>query len=72
MSTVKIGGFVAARRWHQTASVASLALIGLAVWGASASATNKPTLVVHSAQGYDKAMVAAFQKATGSGLSWAG
>src|SRR5579862_8944652 len=64
-STVKIGGFVAARRRHQVASVALLMLIGLVAWAASASASSKPTLVVYSAQGYDKAMVAAFQKATG-------
>jgi iron(III) transport system substrate-binding protein len=62
---VKIGGRVAARRWQQIASVALLALVGLAAWGTSASASGKPTLVVYSAQGYDKAMVAAFQKATG-------
>src|SRR6202043_4263712 len=38
---------------------------GTAVWAASGTAASRPTLVVYSAQGYDKAMVAAFQKATG-------
>src|SRR5579862_2143028 len=36
-----------------------------AVWSTAGGAAGKPTLVVYSAQGYDKAMVAAFQKATG-------
>ncbi len=62
---MKIGGFVAARRWQQIAGAALVVVTGLAVWGTSASASSKPTLVVYSAQGYDKAMVAAFQKATG-------
>ena len=62
---MNIGGFVTARRWHQLAVVALLSLVGIVSWAASASAGGKPTLVVYSAQGYDKAMVAAFQKATG-------
>src|SRR6202043_3271475 len=38
---------------------------GTAVWAASGTAASQPPPVVYSAQGYDKAMVAAFQKATG-------
>jgi iron(III) transport system substrate-binding protein len=57
-------GFSAVRRWHQLAAGAVLAVTAV-VCAASASASSKPTLVVYSAQGYDKAMVAAFQKATG-------
>src|SRR5579864_4605137 len=37
----------------------------LSAWAATGVAASKPTLVVYSAQGYDKAMVAAFTKATG-------
>jgi iron(III) transport system substrate-binding protein len=42
-----------------------IALACLTAYVAAGSAASKPTLVVYSAQGYDKAMVAAFQKATG-------
>ncbi|HWB22864.1 MAG TPA: extracellular solute-binding protein [Gaiellaceae bacterium] len=59
------GRFVAVRRRHQLAAGALLALVAVVACVASASASSKPTLVVYSAQGYDKAMVAAFQKATG-------
>jgi iron(III) transport system substrate-binding protein len=45
----------------------AVALAGCGTSGASSnsSGSGKVTLVVYSAQGYDKAMVAAFQKATG-------
>ncbi len=46
-------------------AVAVLAVACLSVYAAAGTAASKPTLVVYSAQGYDKAMVAAFQKATG-------
>ncbi len=46
-------------------ALAALAAVGLTAWAAAGTAASKPTLVVYSAQGYDKAMVAAFQKATG-------
>jgi iron(III) transport system substrate-binding protein len=55
---------VASRR-GSLAAAAALAVTCLSVWAATATAASKPTLVVYSAQGYDKAMVAAFQKATG-------
>ena len=42
-----------------------LAVACLSIYAATGTATSKPTLVVYSAQGYDKAMVAAFTKATG-------
>ncbi len=45
--------------------LAALAAACLTVWAAAGTAASKPTLVVYSAQGYDKAMVAAFTKATG-------
>jgi iron(III) transport system substrate-binding protein len=41
------------------------AAVGAVVWASVGTAGGKPTLVVYSAQGYDKAMVDAFQKATG-------
>jgi iron(III) transport system substrate-binding protein len=44
---------------------AVLAVSCLSVLAATGTAASKPTLVVYSAQGYDKAMVAAFTKATG-------
>jgi iron(III) transport system substrate-binding protein len=50
------------------ATAAVLAAIGAiaAVWTVGVgTAAGKPTLVVYSAQGYDQAMVTAFQKATG-------
>ena len=46
-------------------ALTALAAACLSVWAASGTAASKPTLVVYSAQGYDKATVAAFQKATG-------
>jgi iron(III) transport system substrate-binding protein len=46
-------------------AVAVLAVACLSVHAATGAAASKPTLVVYSAQGYDKAMVAAFTKATG-------
>jgi iron(III) transport system substrate-binding protein len=45
--------------------VTAIAAVGTALWASSGTAASSPTLVVYSAQGYDKAMVAAFQKATG-------
>src|ERR1700740_1785876 len=42
-----------------------VALAGCATSNASSSGSGKVTLVVYSAQGYDHAMVTAFQKATG-------
>jgi iron(III) transport system substrate-binding protein len=45
--------------------VTAIAAIGTALWASSGIAASSPTLVVYSAQGYDKAMVAAFEKATG-------
>jgi iron(III) transport system substrate-binding protein len=54
-----------ASRPRNLVAVAGLAVTCLSVWAATATAAGKPTLVVYSAQGYDKAMVAAFQKATG-------
>jgi len=54
------------RRWMRRLGVAAtLAVLGAAVWASAGAAGGKPTLVVYSAQGYDKAMVDAFQKATG-------
>jgi iron(III) transport system substrate-binding protein len=51
--------------WHAGLATASI-LVGLAAWiVATGTAAGKPTLVVYSAQGYDAAMVKAFQKATG-------
>jgi iron(III) transport system substrate-binding protein len=47
-----------------TALVALVALCAT-VLATTGTAASKPTLVVYSAQGYDKAMVAAFTKATG-------
>lgn len=41
------------------------ASLALAVWASVGAAGSKPTLVVYSAEGFDKAAVAAFQKATG-------
>ena len=46
-------------------AVMAIAAVGTALWASSGTAASSPTLVVYSAQGYDKAMVAAFQKATG-------
>jgi iron(III) transport system substrate-binding protein len=46
-------------------ALAAAAVVGAAVWASAGVAGGKPTLVVYSAQGYDKAMVDAFQKATG-------
>ena len=50
---------------RRIAALAAGAALCLTVWVAAGTAAGKPTLVVYSAQGYDKAMVAAFQKATG-------
>lgn len=52
-------------RWRQLALLGTVALVGAAVWASAGAAGGKPTLVVYSAQGYDKAVVQAFQKATG-------
>lgn len=46
-------------------AVGAVALAGCATSNASSSGSGKVTLVVYSAQGYDHAMTAAFQKATG-------
>ncbi len=50
---------------RQLALVGTVALVSAAAWASAGAAASKPTLVVYSAQGYDKAMVQAFQKATG-------
>lgn len=42
-----------------------ITLVSLAVFASAGAAGGKPTLVVYSAQGYDSAVVKAFQKATG-------
>jgi iron(III) transport system substrate-binding protein len=52
-------------RTRYLVAAAGLAAACVSVWAATATAAGKPTLVVYSAQGYDKAMVAAFSKATG-------
>ena len=46
-------------------AIGAVALAGCASSNASSSGSGKVTLIVYSAQGYDHAMVAAFQKATG-------
>jgi len=46
-------------------SAGVLALAGCSATASASGASGKVTLVVYSAQGYDHAMVAAFQKATG-------
>jgi iron(III) transport system substrate-binding protein len=46
-------------------SAGALALAGCSASASASGASGKVTLVVYSAQGYDHAMVAAFQKATG-------
>jgi iron(III) transport system substrate-binding protein len=46
-------------------ALGAVALAGCGSSSANASGSGKVTLIVYSAQGYDKAMVAAFQKATG-------
>ncbi len=57
---------MAGKRWMRRLAVASaLAAVTAAAWVSVGAASGKPTLVVYSAQGYDKAMVDAFQKATG-------
>jgi iron(III) transport system substrate-binding protein len=47
------------------AALAALGAACLSLGAAAGASASKPTLVVYSAQGYDKATVAAFQKATG-------
>src|ERR1700752_3895407 len=47
-------------------AVGAVALAGCASSNASSSGSGKVTLVVYSAQGYDHAMTAPFQKATGT------
>jgi iron(III) transport system substrate-binding protein len=57
---------MAGRRWmRRIAAGSAVAALTAAVWVSAGAAGGKPTLVVYSAQGYDKAMVDAFQKATG-------
>lgn len=51
--------------WRQLALAGAVALLSAAVWASAGAAGGKPTLVVYSAQGYDKAVVQAFQEATG-------
>ena len=51
--------------WRRVVLVAVPVALVLSVWASGGAAGTKPTLVVYSAQGYDKATVAAFQKATG-------
>lgn len=46
-------------------TIAVTAAVGLVAWISTGTAASRPTLVVYSAQGYDKAVVQAFQKATG-------
>jgi iron(III) transport system substrate-binding protein len=56
------------RRTHLITGIISagvLALVGCSASSTASGASGKVTLVVYSAQGYDHAMVAAFQKATG-------
>jgi iron(III) transport system substrate-binding protein len=54
------------RSWLRRAVAATAVItLGAGLLASSGSAASQPTLVVYSAQGYDKAMVAAFQKATG-------
>jgi iron(III) transport system substrate-binding protein len=56
------------RRTHLITGIISagvLALAGCSASSTASGASGKVTLVVYSAQGYDHAMVAAFQKATG-------
>jgi len=58
------------KRWLRFGSVAVAAAIAVGFGAGSVGATSHPRakgvpLVVYSAQGYDKAMVAAFEKATG-------
>jgi anti-sigma-K factor RskA len=50
--------------WRLAAAVSVAATICAGVGATSGSAAGGPTLVVYSAQGYDKAMVAAFKKAS--------
>ena len=50
---------------RRAAFAAALAVVGAAVWASAGAGASHPTLVVYSAQGYDKTVVAAFQKATG-------
>ena len=57
---------MAGKRWmRRLAAASALAAVMAAAWVSVGAASGKPTLVVYSAQGYDKAMVDAFQKATG-------
>ena len=56
---------VGKRGVRRAGAVAVLAAIAAAVWVSAGASASKPTLVVYSAQGYDSAVVKAFQKATG-------
>ena len=56
---------VGKRGVRRAGAVAVVAGIAAAVWASAGASASKPTLVVYSAQGYDKAVVTAFQKATG-------
>ena len=52
-------------RRRRLAAAGLVAAVAAAVWASAGAAGGKPTLVVYSAQGYDSAVVKAFQKATG-------
>jgi iron(III) transport system substrate-binding protein len=65
-SSEEDGGTMVGKRMRRRVVLALVATaVGAALWGSAGAAGGKPTLVVYSAQGYDKAMVDAFQKATG-------
>lgn len=53
------------RRRLAASLLGAAALLCIGYAGSSATAASKPTLLVYSAQGYDKVSVAAFQSATG-------